>query len=238
MLAVGMLNYVVNLLLLAGAAQLAEWEGKWWKLGLSALLGAGYAAACAVWSWWGAPVYRALSFLIMVLTAYGRSWQPGALFVLLNLAVEGIALAEEEGRQWVAPAAAAGVWLLGKWAFGGKHLRVQIANEVLTALRDTGNELRDPVSGEAVLVIAAEPAYRLTGLTCAQLADPLDALTSVKVPGLRVIPYHAVGTQSGFLLAKRFEQVKIGSRRRAAVVAFAPSSLGGEAYQALTGRRM
>lgn len=238
MFAVGVLHGVVNLLLLAGAARLSEWDGAWWRMGLSAGLGAGYAAACTVWGWLGAPLYRAASLLGMVLTAYGPNWQPGALFVLLNLSVGGIALAAGEGRQWAAPVSAVGVWLLGKWAMGGRLLRVEIAGERLMALRDTGNELRDPVSGEAVLVIAAEPARRLTGLTSSQLADPLESLTGAPVPGLRVIPYHAVGTQTGFLLAKRFDEVRIGGRRRPAVVAFAPTDLGGEVYQALAGRRM
>jgi len=101
----------------------------------------------------------------------------------------------------------------------------------LTALHDTGNTLRDPLSGEGVLVVDADTAQKLTGLTPQQLRDPVGSLGAI--PGLRLIPYHTVGN-SGFLLALRLPQVKIGTRQGSAVVAFAPQSLG-KNYQALTG---
>ena len=49
-------------------------------------------------------------------------------------------------------------------------------------------------------------------------------------------PYRAVVQGSGMLLALRFDQVKIGSRRQSAIVAFASEGLGkGSTYQALAG---
>ena len=87
-----------------------------------------------------------------------------------------------------------------------------------------------------MLVIAGEVAQKLTGLTGSQLRSPLETLAARPMPGLRLIPYRAVGQKGGMLLALRFSDVKIGSRVRSAVVAFAPEGLGsGDRYQALTG---
>ena len=104
----------------------------------------------------------------------------------------------------------------------------------LTALRDSGNTLQDPVTGESVLVIGPKAAEQLTGLNPQQLRTPLESLGSL--PGLRLIPYKAVGCSGGMLLAKRFERVKIGKKWGRVLVAFAPEGLGeGQMYQALTG---
>ena len=114
-------------------------------------------------------------------------------------------------------------------AYGGNVVR-------LIALRDSGNTLRDPITGEQVLVISAGAARRLTGLTEEQLRAPLETLASSIIPGLRLIPYRAVGQGSGMLLGMRFEEVTVGPRKQSAVVAFAPEGLGnGSMYQALTG---
>ena len=106
----------------------------------------------------------------------------------------------------------------------------------LVALKDTGNTLRDPVTGEQVLIISAEAAERLTGLTARQLQHPLETVMAHPVPGLRLVPYHAIGNAGGFLLAKRFSDVVVGEKKQSALVAFAAEGLGkGEVYQALTG---
>lgn len=106
----------------------------------------------------------------------------------------------------------------------------------LTALRDSGNTLRDPITGEQVLVISGEVAQRLTGISVDAMRKPLETLAKRPVPGLRLIPYRAVGQGSGMLLALRFENVKIGTRRQSAIVAFAPEGLGKNSmYQALAG---
>ena len=100
-----------------------------------------------------------------------------------------------------------------------------------TALRDTGNELRDPVSGESVLVVSESVARELTGLPTAALADPVNSIT--RLPGLRLIPYQTVGN-TGFLLALRIAEAKIGTQQGSVVVAFSPQNLGRN-YQGLTG---
>ena len=99
------------------------------------------------------------------------------------------------------------------------------------ALRDTGNELRDPLTGERVLVVSESVARELTGLPVAALADPVNSITML--PGLRLIPYQTVGN-GGFLLALRITDAKVGNRKGSVIVAFSPGKLGRN-YQGLTG---
>ena len=171
--------------------------------------------------------------------------QRSGLFLLLSMAMGGIAL--QIGRQNLLTVLLCALLclLLSMISFGGQaggreYVPLQIAlgekSASLIALKDTGNTLRDPLTGEPVLVISASVAGRLTGLTQQQLKNPLETLSSCLVPGLRLIPYHCVGNAHGFMLAKRFEDVVIGGKRKSTLVAFAAEGLGnGEIYQALTG---
>ena len=97
--------------------------------------------------------------------------------------------------------------------------------------RYTGNTLQDPVTGQPVLVIGADAANRLTGLSREQLRSPVESLEAL--PGLRLVPYRTVGG-SGLMLARKYQNVKIGKWKGSQLVAFAPERLGG-GYEALTG---
>lgn len=108
--------------------------------------------------------------------------------------------------------------------YGGKTL-------CFAALRDTGNELRDPVTGESVLVVSQSIAEELTGLTIPELADPVSSITML--PGLRLIPYQTVAN-SGLLLGLRVADARIGNRQGSVLVALSPKNLGRN-YQGLTG---
>ena len=100
----------------------------------------------------------------------------------------------------------------------------------LTALLDTGNTLKDPLTGESVLVVDAGVAARLlpdAGLSTASLADPagLFASLSEQYPfcRFRLIPYRAVGTVSGLLLAVRCEVSGKSGKPELKLVAFSPT---------------
>ena len=70
------------------------------------------------------------------------------------------------------------------------------------------------------------------GLPADVLADPAGKM----LPGLRLIPYRAIGVAGGLLLAVRLEGVRIGNKNADTLVAFAPEGLGGNGtYRALTG---
>lgn len=114
----------------------------------------------------------------------------------------------------------------------------------LTALWDTGNALREPGSGEAVLVAAPGslngllPAEVRPLMTPERLRFPADLLEPLRrvSPALRprLLPYRAVGT-GGMLLAVRLDWAEIGGRRYAGLTAaLSPTALG-DGYTALWG---
>lgn len=108
----------------------------------------------------------------------------------------------------------------------------------IRALRDTGNTLRDPVTGEAVLVAGRETLCRLLpgeSISAEALRDPAALLARLapRYPAarLRLIPFRAVGVEAGLLLAMRCR-----AGHREVLVAFSPNEVGGSgAYEALLG---
>lgn len=164
---------------------------------------------------------------------YPRAWGNILLFVILHLSLGGIT---ESSVTLSMLLGAAGIGLacliLGKQqnlipvelTYGDQTLQ-------LLALRDTGNTLRDPVTGKCVLVVGADTAQQLTGLSSQELRDPLGTMETV--PGLRLIPYQTVGN-SGFLLAIWIPKAKIGGKQGSAIVALSPQVFESH-YQALTG---
>ncbi|MGN0977076.1 MAG: sigma-E processing peptidase SpoIIGA [Faecousia sp.] len=244
------LNFLVDFLLLLGTNRLAGFPLAAKRCALAATLGAVYAAGCMVPTlrFLGNALWRTVSLVLMAVIAFGCSRSAvkrGGVFVLLSMALGGIALSFGRGNVLSLVLCAGGIWLLCRVAFGEtvggrEYIPVTLTygdNTVsLTALKDSGNTLRDPITGEQVLVIAGDVARKLTGLSQEDLRYPLETLARRPIPGLRLIPYHSVGNRCGMLLGLRFENVKFGSRTQSAVVAFAPEGLGrGEVYQALTG---
>ena len=122
-------------------------------------------------------------------------------------------------------------------------LRLGTCELPLRALRDSGNTLCDPITGEAALVVDAQTAAELlpqADLTPARLSAPAALLPELaqRYPALRfrLLPYRAVGTSAGLLLAVRCELVDAGGRARRALAAFSPTPVSdGGAYHALTG---
>lgn len=244
------LNFLVDFLLILGTNRLSGFPPGVKRGALAAVLGAVYSGACMLpgFHFLMNTLWRLVSLALMGVIAFG--WNKSALkrcglFVLLSMALGGVALGLGGGSFWMLLFAAGAVWLLCRVGFGGSvgqreyvPIRIRHQGETVSviALQDSGNTLRDPVTGESVLVVGAEIANRLTGLTRAQLQSPLETLAAKAVRGLRLIPYRSVGQPGGMLLAMRFSDVSIGSRSGSAIVAFAPEAVGkGECYQALTG---
>ena len=116
---------------------------------------------------------------------------------------------------------------------GAEYVPVELEGIRMTALRDTGNTLTDPITGQQVLVVSAKIGMELLRVSEHDLTDPVTAMG--KVAGARLIPYHAVGKHA-MLLAKRYENVTIGKWKGSCLVAFAPENIGrGKPYEALTG---
>lgn len=243
-----MLNFLVDFLLLLGTNRLSGFPLAPGRCALAAALGAAYAGGCLIpgFRFLAGLHWRLVSLALMAGVAFGwnqSALRRGGVFVLLSLTLGGAATAYGRGNFLGLVLCAAGVYLLCRIAFGetvGGQAYVPVTlcfrgNRVtLIALRDTGNTLRDPITGEGVLIIDGASAQKLTGLTRQELAAPLETLARRPIPGLRLIPYRAVGKEAGMLLGLKMDDVEVGSRRCGTVVAFAPEGLG-ERIQALTG---
>lgn len=245
-----LLNFLVDFLLLLGTNRLAGFPMELRRAAAGALLGGLYSGVCMLPSFrfLGSILWRLVSLVLMA--ALGFGWNRSTLkrcgvFVLLSMALGGIAVSVGRADFPALLLSAGTIWLLCSVAFGDtvggrEYVPIEIRSAdksvCLIALRDSGNTLRDPITGEQVLVIDSVSAQTLTGLTDWQLRTPLETLAARPIPGLRLIPFRAVGRSGGMLLAMRFDNVKIGNRTQSAVVAFAAEGLGeGSMYQALVG---
>ena len=244
------LNFLVDFCLLQGTNRLSGFPAEVKRSAAAALVGAVYAGVCLLpgFAYFRSLLWRSVSFAVMSVIAFGwnrMAVRKAGVFLLLSLAMGGLALSI--GREaWLSLLlSGAGLWMLCLGVFSEglcpqSYIPLELSwgnNRLnLTALRDTGNTLRDPISGEQVLVLSAEAARRLTGLTEAQLRKPLETLSSRPVPGLQLIPYRAVGTGAGFLLGLRLENARVDGKPKSIVAAFAPEGLGQDGmFQALAG---
>lgn len=243
-----LLNFLVDFLLLLGANRLCGYPPGPGRVALAAGLGGLYGGACLLpgFGFLGNWFWRLVSLVLISWIAFGggkSTLRRGVVFIFLTMALGGAVTVLGSGGFWGLVTSAGAVCLLCvlgfrggigrnsyvpvELSYGGKNLR-------LTALQDTGNTLRDPVTGRPVLVVNAETARVLTGLSQQQLRSPVESMGAI--PGLRLIPYHTVGQESGMLLALRLPQVRIGQWRGSGLVAFAPEGLSANGeYQALTG---
>ena len=188
-------------------------------------------------------------FLALVgCTAFG--WNRSAvkrtgLFLLLSMAMAGVAVGIGRNDMWMLVVSACVVSVLCHIGFGGsvggrEYVRLTVPLESgsvsMIALKDSGNLLKDPLSGENVIVVSPEYGVKLTGLTLNQIKNPIQTLSLGQLPGGKLIPYRSVGNCADMLLAKRFPGVKVGNEERSVILAFAGEGFEkGEQYQALAG---
>lgn len=245
-----LLNFLVDFFLILGTNRLSGAPLNPGKAALSALVGSAYAGACLL------PRFRFLGNLFWRLVCIGvmggisfgiclASIRRCILLFLLTMALGGLATCIGSGNVLSLAVAAALLCALCMFGFqtspGSRelvHVELKRGEKQvkLLALRDTGNTLRDPVTGQSVLVVSAKAAFALMGLTESQLRTPVETVGSGKYPGLRLIPYRSVGQPAGMMAAIRLENVTIGKWHGSSLVAFAPDGLDKEGtYQALTG---
>ena len=243
------LNGVIQCLLLLGANRLNHLPSQGISILLSGVFGGLYAGICLLprfW-YWARPFWHYTVLVLMGVVAFGISygaWKRTAEFILLNMALEGIAAGLGGFGAWYNIAA---VVMLGVLCAVGflhrkapkRYLPMEIyyagKSMQMTALLDTGNQLTDPLTGQQVLVVSADVARGTIGLQQQQLRTPLETIQTSEIPGLRLIPYKTIGEKGSFLLALRM-RVRLGSEEGRYLVAFAPEMIGRkDTYQALLG---
>ena len=243
------INFFVELLLLLGTDRLYRHPTGWWGTMLGAGVASLYAGACLLprFCFITGVIWRLIIYMIAAWLAFGTdisALRKGAVFVLMNLALEGITSGFNRENLLLLAVGALVTTFLCTIGFQNNRSTDYVPVEIkhggkslqMTALRDTGNTLLDPLTGRSVLIVGADAAYQLTGLTRQQLRTPVETMGAAGVPGLRLIPYHTIGQATGFLLAMRMQETMIGDKKGSCLVAFAPEGLNGEgAYQALTG---
>jgi stage II sporulation protein GA (sporulation sigma-E factor processing peptidase) len=244
------LNFAVDFLLLLGTNSLAGFPPGVRRNLWASALGAVYGAGCLLpgMGFLGNSFWRLVFLTLMGAVAFGLgkdAWKRTGIFILLSMALGGMALGMNQRGIPALLLAAAGVWWLSRMAFGNRiggreYVEVTVREGERTAsavaLRDTGNTLSDPITGEQVLILGPEAAKKLLGLEEAELLAPLEAMLSHPGKGYRLIPYRAVGRGGSMLLAKKFSHIRIGDVQRSGIVAFAPERIGvGQMYQALVG---
>lgn len=245
-----LLNTLMDYLLLLTTARLSGLPLRRWWLLLWAALGGVYASAVFLpeMHWLGHPLGRLAAGVVMALAAFRGGGRQTALFFLLAAGLAGVVLAlglafgSPEGLaqrvyyadiSWpvlvLTALAAYGLLhiLFGQAARhgGGELLRITIAingrHQTVTALHDTGNTLRDPVSGRAALVLERRAAEDLWPQEVAEvLSQPLPpeekmARLHRQGWGLRftLLPFRAVGTEGGLLLAARSDYIEVDGKR-------------------------
>ena len=215
------------------------------------------------------PVFQACSAATMVVLAFGwkrSTLKQGLFFLALSFAFGGVVLlavqaAEPDcvildGRAFYAvstPAllllagacyAVAAVVLKGLGTYtGGDLVELELELDgrktILHALRDTGNTLRDPMTGQQVLVAGRQVLRRLLPELQSIPADSTELLTrlSERYPHLRfrLVLYEAVGTENGMLPAVRC-RIRTGKKQGTVLVAFSNTDLSAQGqFEALMG---
>lgn len=259
-----LLNFGVNLLLLLGTGRLGAAARRWGRLCGAALLGAAYAVLTYVLPFLAHWLCKILCAAGMLVCAFGlrrSTLRLGAVFGALSLVLCGAVFA----LQLLLGNAPAGRGLLYPVSFGTLLLTAGAVSAAcrlllpklthapdsilpvtlelrgrrvrLTALRDSGNTLTDPIGGGPVLVAAWGRGAELLQLplTAADFAAPDKLALRLRDYHPRLIPYRAVGVTSGLLLALPC-RITMERRTRTGLVAFCPTPISdGGAYDALTG---
>lgn len=245
-----LLNFIVDFLLLLGANRLCGHPLQPGRAAAAAALGSVYAGACLLpgFAFLGNWLWRCVSLCLIGVLAFGANMQAirrGGVFVVLSFALGGMAVGMNENNPIGIIFGAVIVYVLctfglrssvGRQTFSEVILRFHGKEKRLTALRDTGNTLKDPITGECVMVVGSDVAKSLLGLSEEDLLDPIATMEKQTIANLRLIPYRAVGQPNGMLLALRVDEVIVDKKRCGSVIAFAPQRLGGaQGYQALVG---
>ena len=221
----------------------------------------------------GSPVFRLLVGICIALWAFWplqKRWYLAGLFLLLSAALGGVVLALGLAMgspdalservcyakiNWLFPVGAVvGLYVILQLLFrqgarhkGGELLKISInlhgkQAEVL-ALHDTGNTLRDPVSGQPVLVAECHAVAHLwnteiNDVLCQEIPaeEKMVRLHHAGFGrGFTLLPYRSVGVPAGLLLAFRCDRLIVGRARYRSIlvaVTHSPVSDGGT-YNAL-----
>ncbi len=258
----GAADYVILLL----TARISGAAVKRRRLAAGAALGGAYAVVSAVGDGWLIhPAVKLAAGTAVCLAAFGGrrellkltliAFALSAAFAGAVMAASALAGADGTGPFPVSLRVMAAAFAVS-WGVFAAVFRSQVRHRVnselreleithrgrrsrMTALMDTGNGLRDPLTGETVVICAAG---QLEGLFPAETAPllrlpPQEAM--IRLGGgetaFRLIPYRGVGGAGGLLLAFRPDGVSIGGESVKALIAVGDDGICGDGYGAVAG---
>jgi stage II sporulation protein GA (sporulation sigma-E factor processing peptidase) len=243
-----LLNFLVDLLLIMGTNRLLGYPGMGKRACAGAALGSVYSGVCLLpgFRFLGSNLWRVICLVAISVLAFGwkrESLKKGVFFGILSMALGGIAVGIGNSSA-VTLVLSTGVLYLLCTIFAG-HGKARVFSQLelayggntwkITALQDTGNLLKDPVTGQSVIVVGGRIAREMLGLTEELLADPIKALTAGSVTGLRLIPYKALGSANGLLPALMLDAVCVDGNQAGRLVAFSKELTGEDGFEALIG---
>ncbi len=237
------LNFAADYLILLCAAFLSGVPASRMRIAAGALFGAAYALTAALrpHPFQSVP-FKLCAAAAMAVIAYGKAarlFRVLCVFLCVAAAIGGMMYAMELSSFTVTlpmllivlaascsavslffrntVTTAAGSVTVEAWR-GGRHVSFR-------ALSDTGNRLRDPVSGEAVIVAEYGGVLPLFEGAEAEAVSALQSRGAVSVmeelasPAFRLIPYSSVGGH-GLLLAFSPDRLTVnGKRKRGTLIA-------------------
>lgn len=258
-----LLNTAVDYLLLLCAGKLCALPLRRWRIGLGALWGGVYALGAVLWpDFFALLSVKLFAGALAVVIAFGWTertlrgviafYAAAAAFAGAVYAAAGLAGVDVSRGLYVPVSLRmlalsfavcyAVVSLVFRHA-GRRAERKLDAVEIalngrraaVTALEDTGNELTDPISGDAVLVVSAEalaPLFDDPGFLTA--ADPLSALEAGGTR-FRLLPCATAAAERALLLCFRPDEIRVNGRlRRDLLVAVSQNRLAPDGdYQAV-----
>lgn len=263
-------NLAVDYILLIAASRISGVPARRWRAAAAAALGGVYALVSALAP--GGVLtsfFVKLSVgLVMVVTVFGlraRLLRVALVFFGVSAAFAGAVMAAAlvSGRS---PGLGSGVpfgtlvlsfalfYALFTLVFrtsGSHRVRGEIRRLTVTyrgrrvtlpALTDTGNGLREPVSGLPVTVCSLEAVAPLLEPEVLDIlrahpdaAGAIEALAERNIYQFFPVPYRAVGMKGGLLPAFRPDSVRSGYRELTTLIAIDPAGLGeGAGYCAVT----
>lgn len=240
------LNFLVDWMLLLGVNRLAGFPAGFGRSAAAALVGGGYAGACLIpgFRFLSSVFWRIVSLGIVTMTAFGLSrsgFRRGVLFILLSMALGGLVLNFDMGNLRGLIVCSIALTLLCTLGFQRKAIERRLVHVKLlhdniehsfSALVDTGNSLRDPLTGERPLIVSPVLARKIMGLAPDASLDPASLVCQGW--GIRLIPYRSVGGE-GVMAAIRCESISIDGNMAGTLMAVSPQEFLDGEYQALTG---
>lgn len=239
-------DFLINLLLLWATAQITKIRRPRWRMPCAALLGALYELGYLGSSWrlwkgfafFASPLVMLTVFICMLLVAFGplklrRLLAVGGYFILIGLVTSGAGLVASymfgENPLVKYITAFAAILVVAELGWGVVHrvvwqellhvpitVRLGDSQVQVEALLDTANHLRDPLTGQSVIIVEAEALAPILPedflkIVSAQEFDFSDiSLVLAATPWaqrFRLLPYSSIGREHGMLIGFRPDEV-------------------------------